>query len=247
MVAKIAHNLANTNLQQAHYGKCPLCPCCQSTDKIVKHILWCTQRGYADSCIWDRTVDKPPNKSWLTSNFSLGWYHLLIGQLRSCWVQQQWECIIRYQKWYWLWEGFRWPGVILVLLFPEQLALYTPMTSLPFYMQNNGPMPAIGHRKPHLLVEISQGCPTGTHTSWKPTIPSVISVIFSLLYGWPPSSASYEGGLDYSLHSSSLTDISLTTTFRTSSEVTVITTSRSLTASTSTSNTMQSSGSTLIR
>jgi hypothetical protein len=34
MVAKLAHNLVNTNSQNAQfYGKSPLCPCCKSTEE----------------------------------------------------------------------------------------------------------------------------------------------------------------------------------------------------------------------
>lgn len=42
MVAKLIHKLVNTNKQnQLFYGKSPLCPCCQSSEESLPHLLSC--------------------------------------------------------------------------------------------------------------------------------------------------------------------------------------------------------------
>jgi hypothetical protein len=47
MIAKFIHKLVNTNHQ--FYGKSPLCPCCESQDETLQHILSCTSLGPADT------------------------------------------------------------------------------------------------------------------------------------------------------------------------------------------------------
>lgn len=42
-VAKLIHNLANTNVQNhRYYNKSPKCPCCTIADEILDHVLSCT-------------------------------------------------------------------------------------------------------------------------------------------------------------------------------------------------------------
>ena len=46
MVAKLIHNLANTNAQNAKfYGKSPSCPCCLLHDETLAHIFSCPSEG----------------------------------------------------------------------------------------------------------------------------------------------------------------------------------------------------------
>ncbi len=46
MVAKLQHNLVNTNTQNArYYGKSSLCPCCLSTEETLSHVFSCTSDG----------------------------------------------------------------------------------------------------------------------------------------------------------------------------------------------------------
>ncbi len=46
MVAKLQHNLINTNSQNAwYYGKSPLCPCCSTTAETLEHFLSCPSEG----------------------------------------------------------------------------------------------------------------------------------------------------------------------------------------------------------
>ena len=42
MVAKLIYNIVNTKKQNhLFYGKSPLCPCCQSSDESLPHLLSC--------------------------------------------------------------------------------------------------------------------------------------------------------------------------------------------------------------
>jgi hypothetical protein len=46
MVAKLQHNLVNTNSQNAHfYGKSSMCPCCLLYDETLDHVLSCSSEG----------------------------------------------------------------------------------------------------------------------------------------------------------------------------------------------------------
>jgi hypothetical protein len=50
MIAKIIHNLVNTNYQNnKFYGKSPLCPCCQTSAETLQHILSCTSQGSTET------------------------------------------------------------------------------------------------------------------------------------------------------------------------------------------------------
>ena len=50
MIAKIIHNLVNTNYQNhKFYGKSPLCPCCQTSVETLQHILSCTSQGSTET------------------------------------------------------------------------------------------------------------------------------------------------------------------------------------------------------
>ncbi len=50
MIAKVIHKLVNTNHQNHQfYGKSPLCPCCETQDETLQHILSCTSPGPAEA------------------------------------------------------------------------------------------------------------------------------------------------------------------------------------------------------
>jgi hypothetical protein len=54
MVAKLQHNLVNTNSQNAkYYRKCHSCPCCKSTEETLAHVFSCTSDGSTENCLKD--------------------------------------------------------------------------------------------------------------------------------------------------------------------------------------------------
>ena len=50
MITKVIHKLVNTiHKSRQFYGKSPLCPCCETQDETLQHILSCTSSGSAEA------------------------------------------------------------------------------------------------------------------------------------------------------------------------------------------------------